>query len=88
VDGQPTSHALEFFADCFSSLSLSPKWNDPFTIFVGMVHNGSPSLHIILEEFADLDDTSHTPKFQIFECDKNSLNFKTSINRIKFDIRS
>jgi hypothetical protein len=44
---------LEIITDCFGSLSLSPKQNDSGAIFVGMAHRGSPSLCIILEDFAD-----------------------------------
>jgi hypothetical protein len=50
--------SLEFIADCFGNLSLSPEGNDSGTVFVGMVHSGSPSLHTILEESADEDDTT------------------------------
>jgi hypothetical protein len=50
--------SLEFIADCFGRLSLSPKGNDSGVVFMGMVHNRSPSLHAILEESADEDDTN------------------------------
>jgi hypothetical protein len=45
--------SLDFIADYFSSLNLSPKGSDSGTIFMGMVHSGSPSLHTILEDSAD-----------------------------------
>jgi hypothetical protein len=41
--------SLKFIADYFGSLSLSPKGNDSGTVFVGMIHVGSPSLQTILE---------------------------------------
>jgi hypothetical protein len=50
--------SLEFIADHFCNLSLSPKGNDSGAIFMGMVHHGSPSLHIVLEESTDMDDTT------------------------------
>jgi hypothetical protein len=50
--------SLEFIADHFCNLSLSPKGNDSGAIFMGMVHHGSPSLHIVLEESTDVDDTT------------------------------
>jgi hypothetical protein len=40
--------SLEFITDCFSSLSLSLKGNDSGTVFVGMAHSGSASMHTIL----------------------------------------
>jgi hypothetical protein len=49
---------LEFITDCFDSLSLSPEGNDSSVVFVGMVHSGSLSLHIILEESTDEGDTT------------------------------
>jgi hypothetical protein len=36
--------SLEFIADCFDGLSLSPKGSDLGAIFVGTTHSGSPSL--------------------------------------------
>jgi hypothetical protein len=42
--------SLEFTADYFGNLSLSPKGNDLGVVFVGMVHSGLLSLHTILEE--------------------------------------
>jgi hypothetical protein len=42
--------SLEFTADCFGRMSLSPEGDDPGAIFIGMMHNGSPSLHTVLEE--------------------------------------
>jgi hypothetical protein len=50
--------SLEFIADHFGSLSLSPEGNDSGAIFVGMVHSGSLSLHTILMESIDEDDTT------------------------------
>jgi hypothetical protein len=43
----------EFIADCFDSLSLSPKGRNSGTVFVGMTHSGSPSLCNILEDSTD-----------------------------------
>jgi hypothetical protein len=40
--------SLEFIVDRLGRLSLSPYEGDSSTIFVGMVHIGSPSLHTIL----------------------------------------
>jgi hypothetical protein len=42
--------SLEFIANHFGGLSLSPERNDSCVIFVRMGHNRSPSLHTILEE--------------------------------------
>jgi hypothetical protein len=50
--------SLEFTTDCFSNLSLSPKGNGSSVVFVGMVHNNSPSLHKVLEESSDEGDTT------------------------------
>jgi hypothetical protein len=50
--------SLEFIAGRFGSLSISPEGNDSYTIFVGMVHSGSSSLHTILEESTDVCGTS------------------------------
>jgi hypothetical protein len=44
---------LEFIADCFGSPRLSPKGNDLGVVFVGMAHNGSPSLRTILKYSTD-----------------------------------
>jgi hypothetical protein len=49
---------LEFIADRFDNLSLSPERNDSGAVFVGMDHSGSPSLHAILEEFVGEDDSA------------------------------
>jgi hypothetical protein len=43
--------------DRFDNLSLSPKGNDSGIVFIGMVHNGSLSLHTILKESTDKVDT-------------------------------
>jgi hypothetical protein len=50
--------SLEFTADFFGNLSLSPEGNDSVAIFIELVHNGSPSLHTILEESFDKGDTA------------------------------
>jgi hypothetical protein len=42
--------SLEFIVDHFGNLSLSSEESGSGAIFIGMVHNGSPSLHTILEE--------------------------------------
>jgi hypothetical protein len=44
---------LEFIADCFGSLSFSPKGNDSCTVFMGMACSGSPSWRSILEDSTD-----------------------------------
>jgi hypothetical protein len=49
---------LEFIAARFGGLSLALEGNDSSTIFMGMVHNGSPSRHAILEESTDEGDTT------------------------------
>jgi hypothetical protein len=50
--------SLEFITDRFSNLNLSPEGNDLGAVFVGIVHSGSPSLHHVLEESTDEDDTT------------------------------
>jgi hypothetical protein len=45
--------SLEFITDCFGSLSLSPKGNDPVAIFVGTACIELPSLRTILEDSTD-----------------------------------
>jgi hypothetical protein len=50
--------SLVFIIDRFGSLSLSPKRNDSRTIFIGMAHIRSLSLHTILEESVDDADTT------------------------------
>jgi hypothetical protein len=50
--------SLEFTADRFGSLSLSNEENVSGAVFMGMTHNGSPSLHTILEKSADEGDTT------------------------------
>jgi hypothetical protein len=50
--------SLEFTADHFDILSLSPEGSDSGTVFVGMAHNESPSLHAILEESVGEDDST------------------------------
>jgi hypothetical protein len=46
---------LEFTVDHLCHLSLSSKEWDSDTIFIGMVHSGSPSLHTALEDSSDED---------------------------------
>jgi hypothetical protein len=46
-------NSLEFIIDYFGNLSLSPKGSDSGTIFMGMTHSGSPSLHVIIEDSTD-----------------------------------
>jgi hypothetical protein len=45
--------SLEFTTDHLSHLSFSPQEWDSSVVFVGMVHNGSPSLHTTLKESSD-----------------------------------
>jgi hypothetical protein len=49
---------LEFITDRFANLSLSPEGNDSGAISMGMVHSRLPSLHTILDESTDEDDTT------------------------------
>jgi hypothetical protein len=49
---------LEFIPDRLSNLSLSLEGNDSSAVFVGMVHCRSLSLHAILEESINEDDTT------------------------------
>jgi hypothetical protein len=49
---------LEFIADRFDNLSLSLEGIDLGTIFVGMAHSRSQSLHAILEESVGDDDSA------------------------------
>jgi hypothetical protein len=44
---------LEFIADCFDILSLSPMGNDSSIIFVGMARSGLLSLRPIIKDFPD-----------------------------------
>jgi hypothetical protein len=48
--------SLEFIANRFGDLSLSPEGNCSSAVFVGMVHIGSQSLHTVFEESTDEDD--------------------------------
>jgi hypothetical protein len=48
----------EFIADRFDNLSLSPEGNDSGAVFVGIAHSGSLSLHAILEEFTNKNDST------------------------------
>jgi hypothetical protein len=50
--------SLEFIADRLGHLSLSPKEWDSGTIFIGVAHNRSPSLHTTLEDSSDEDDAA------------------------------
>jgi hypothetical protein len=50
--------SLKFTVDRFGNPSLSPEGNDSVIVFIGMVHSGSPSLHIILEESYNKGDTA------------------------------
>jgi hypothetical protein len=50
--------SLEFTADSLGRPSLSPQEGDSSTIFIGMVHNGMPSLHTSLEETFDEDNAA------------------------------
>jgi hypothetical protein len=45
--------SLEFMADCFNALSLSPKGSDLGTVFVGSTCNRSPSLQATIEDFTE-----------------------------------
>jgi hypothetical protein len=54
--------SLEFIVDNFGDLSLSAEGNDSSTVLVGMVHSRPPSLHTILEESTDEDDTASNGK--------------------------
>jgi hypothetical protein len=47
---------LEFTADHLGCLNFSPQEWDSSVVFIGMLHNGSLSLHIALEESFDEDD--------------------------------
>jgi hypothetical protein len=42
--------SLEFIADCFDGLSLSPRGNDSGIAFMGTTHSGSPSLRAMIED--------------------------------------
>jgi hypothetical protein len=42
--------SLEFITDHLGCLSLSPNEGDSSTIFIGIVHSGSLSLHTTLED--------------------------------------
>jgi hypothetical protein len=50
--------SLEFITDRFGSPSFSPEGNDSGAILIGMVHSGSSSLHTILKESVDEDNTT------------------------------
>jgi hypothetical protein len=50
--------SLEFTANRFGNLSLSPEGEDSGAIFIGIVHSGSPSLHTVLEESSDESDAA------------------------------
>jgi hypothetical protein len=42
--------SLEFIADCFGGLRLSPKGSDSGIIFMGATYSGSPSLRAMIED--------------------------------------
>jgi hypothetical protein len=42
--------SLEFIADCFGGLSLSPKGSDSGTVLMGTMHSRSLSLRAMIEE--------------------------------------
>jgi hypothetical protein len=50
--------SLDFIAGRFRSMSIYPEGNESGTVFIGMVHSKSPSLHTILEESANEGDTT------------------------------
>jgi hypothetical protein len=50
--------SMEFITDHLGRLSLSPYEGDSSTIFVGMVHSGSPSLDTGLEDSSDEGSTT------------------------------
>jgi hypothetical protein len=50
--------SLEFIIDRFDRLILSPEGEDSDAVFVGMVHNGWPSLYNTLKEFSDEGNTT------------------------------
>jgi hypothetical protein len=45
--------SLEFIANCFDSLSLSPMGSDTGAIFMGTTHRGSPLLRVMIEDSTD-----------------------------------
>jgi hypothetical protein len=49
---------LELITDRFGHLSLSPEEDDSGAVFIGMVHNESPSLRTILKECFDECDAA------------------------------
>jgi hypothetical protein len=53
---------LELITDHFDNLSLSLKGNDSDVVLVGMVHSGLPSLHAILEESTNGDDSTSSDR--------------------------
>jgi hypothetical protein len=50
--------SMEFTADRLGRLSLSPEEGDSSAIFVGVVHSGSPLLHIVPEDSSDESSTT------------------------------
>jgi hypothetical protein len=48
--------SLEFIANRFGNLSISPEGNDSDAVFMRMVHSRLSSLHAILEESTDEDN--------------------------------
>jgi hypothetical protein len=49
---------LEFIADHFDNLSLSPERDDSSVVGGGMARSRLPSLHAILEELPNEDDST------------------------------
>jgi hypothetical protein len=49
---------LEFTADRFGRLSLSPKEDDSSAVFIGMLNSGSPSWHTAFEDSSDEGGTT------------------------------
>jgi hypothetical protein len=45
--------SLELLTDCFGHLSFSPQRRDSGGMFIGMVHNGSPSKRTPLKEYSN-----------------------------------
>jgi hypothetical protein len=50
--------SLEFTTNHFGDLNLSHEGNDSAAIFLRMIHSRLPSLHMVLEESTDGDDTT------------------------------
>jgi hypothetical protein len=50
--------SLEFIADCYGGLSLSPKGSDSGTVLMGTTHSRSLSLRAMIEESTEFYTTS------------------------------